>query len=259
MHDPITVAFEIKSPFRSRPSKVWPEGYRNTLVTVWHCDPETDGSDDSCGWFMRCRHGDKAVLEKIVGDFVFQWTHGVPKGWFNEDGSPNYSSQAIVLMMFRTAANHHFGHWSRRANRFLRRHTFDILHFAENSCDSLHDDIVQHYGPRSGTVRDQAYRMAACVYSWVLRADRPWWKHPRWHVHHWRFQIHPLQALRRRLLSRCEVCGKGFGAGESVVGRCWSEPPRRWFESFRGERYVRHADCDRRSASPVANAAAEGK
>lgn len=37
MHDPMTVAFEIPRP--------WP------LVTVWHVDPERDGTDDSCDWF----------------------------------------------------------------------------------------------------------------------------------------------------------------------------------------------------------------
>lgn len=51
MHDPMTVALEIKSPFRGKPSQWWPKGYRSTLVTIWHKDPEKDGSDDSCDWF----------------------------------------------------------------------------------------------------------------------------------------------------------------------------------------------------------------
>lgn len=36
MHDPKTVAHEIRI-------KNW------HLVTIWHVDPETDGTDDSCG------------------------------------------------------------------------------------------------------------------------------------------------------------------------------------------------------------------
>ena len=57
MHDPMTVAFEIKSPLRGRPSKLWPKGYRNSLVTIWHRDPLRFENkicrrdDDSCGWF----------------------------------------------------------------------------------------------------------------------------------------------------------------------------------------------------------------
>lgn len=47
MHDPMTVAFEIKLPFRSEKNKY------KSLITIWHVDPEKDGSDDSCGWFIR--------------------------------------------------------------------------------------------------------------------------------------------------------------------------------------------------------------
>jgi len=49
MHDPHTVAFEIHSLIKHK-SKLFPEGYRDVFITVWHIDPETDGSDDSCGW-----------------------------------------------------------------------------------------------------------------------------------------------------------------------------------------------------------------
>jgi hypothetical protein len=47
VHDPMTVAHEIKVPWRRH----WPgskDTYRPTLVTIWHVDPEKDGSDDSC-------------------------------------------------------------------------------------------------------------------------------------------------------------------------------------------------------------------
>jgi len=37
MHDPMTLAFDV------RLGKV-------RLLEIWHVDPETDGSDDSCGW-----------------------------------------------------------------------------------------------------------------------------------------------------------------------------------------------------------------
>jgi hypothetical protein len=50
MYDPKIVAFEIRSPFRDEPSSFFPEGYRRSLVTIWHVDPESDNTDDSCGW-----------------------------------------------------------------------------------------------------------------------------------------------------------------------------------------------------------------
>lgn len=237
MHDPMTVAFEIKNPFARGPDKP-------ALVTVWHVDPERDGSDDSCGWFMRSRHGDQAILDRIARRFAFEWSHGIPKGWFDEDGDPNYSPQAITLGMFRIAANEVFGHWSRRADRFLRRHLHDILHFAENNCDSMYTFIAQPYGKDGRVPPERRAREAAhIIYPWIIRADRPWHRHPRWHVHHWHLQIHPLQRLRRWLFSRCRHCGRRVGSGP-VVGYGWGSPPRRWFESFRGERDVAHPECD---------------
>lgn len=50
MHDPMTLAWEIKSPFK-RKSALFKDGYRETLVAIWHVDPEKDGTDDSCDWF----------------------------------------------------------------------------------------------------------------------------------------------------------------------------------------------------------------
>ncbi len=195
MHDPTTLAFQI-----------------GNILTIWHHDPEKDGSDDSCGWFMRARHCDQAKLDRIANDFAFQWKSGVPCGWFADNGEPNYSPQAITLGMFLIASNVHFGHWSSRSNRFLRVHAFDILHFAENSCDSLLSFITQPYGrDKRDTPESRAREAATIVYSWICRADRPWWKHPKWHFWHWRFQLHPWQNLKRRWWDKCCVCGKrGF-------------------------------------------------
>lgn len=54
MHDPMTVAFQIRYPW-PWPRQNWgnEQGPRETFVTVWHVDPETDGTDDSCDWFWR--------------------------------------------------------------------------------------------------------------------------------------------------------------------------------------------------------------
>ena len=43
MHDPMTVAFEIRYPGKRN-------GYRDSFITIWHKDPERNGDEDSCGW-----------------------------------------------------------------------------------------------------------------------------------------------------------------------------------------------------------------
>jgi hypothetical protein len=63
----------------------------------------------------------------------------------------------------------------------------------------------------------------------------------RWHVHHWRFQLPPLQALRRWLLTRCSWCGGRSRKGDVVnVSHQWDGPRGRW---WRGEPGLFHADC----------------
>lgn len=244
----MTLAFEIKSPFK-RKSKWWPNGYRNTLVLIWHVDPETDNTDDSCGWFMRSRHGDKATLERIVKAFEFDWDRVFKSdsgkvyytGYFypeNEGaGMPNMGVTAIVLNLFFIAANEVFKvngltNW-KKTRRWMQSHLFDIMFFAENPTDSLRHDVVRFWGTE--TKRDERIRnMASCIYGWILRETRPWYKHPRYHVHHWKIQWVFGQKLWRFLFRRCAACGKRFHFNESPVTnwegetfwhqRCYNHP-----------------------------------
>lgn len=50
MHDPMSVAFEIRRPWPRRVNWSTRKWYWPALITVWHVDPETDGTDNSCGW-----------------------------------------------------------------------------------------------------------------------------------------------------------------------------------------------------------------
>lgn len=89
MHDPRTVAFDIRRPWPSRDqwSKIrrwyWPN-----LITIWHRDPEADGSDNSCGWpFPRITEAD----EKLVADMV-EWDLKFP--FYS---SPSLADLGVVL------------------------------------------------------------------------------------------------------------------------------------------------------------------
>ena len=237
MHDPMTVAFDIKSPFRKRPSKMWPNGYRNTIATIWHVDPELDGTDDSCGWFKRARHGDQEVLAKIERAFTGEWD-GEYTGWFAPNGMPVQSVQATTLSMFSRACFIHFGDSWDRTEAFMRRHLLDIITFAENRVDSLSDSLLQRYGRKDR--EDRIKQFAGIIYGCILRWEQPWYRHPRWHVWHWRIQVQAMQALKRWAFSRCASCGRGFSWGYSPCSHSWSGTGPRW---FRGERDVYHHEC----------------
>lgn len=71
----------------------------------------------------------------------------------------------------------------------------------------------------------------------VCKRDSNW----RWHVHHWHLQIHALQFLRRRLLTRCAWCGGRDRNGDPVnVSDQWDAPRGKW---WRGEEHLSHGDC----------------
>jgi len=242
----MTVAFEIRYPWRAykNPKNEWEKSYHDTFITIWHVDPEKDGTDDSCGWFMRSRHGNKQTLEKIVKALDFDWdrtfTSDTTKyncGLFMEDGKPHLSVIGITLNLFFRVALEVFG-TRKKATKYLNKNLFDILLFAENCCDSLHESITLKFGNIN---REERIRnMAVIIYGYILRDIRPWYRHPRWHIHHWKIQIHPLQMLKRTLFSKCCQCGRRLHWGESVGSNNWNAEGPRW---FKGEKDLICSTC----------------
>ena len=252
MHDPHTLAFRIKIPLpwkrkrgirlKGEPKTEW-AFYE--LANIWHVDPCCGpGGDDSCGWFMRAHHGDPQVLKRIEERFECDWDRTFESentgntyfcGLFCPNGDPHHSVHAIAINLFFIAAIEVLKsggetNW-KRAKKFMERNFFDILLFAENPTDSMFDTITRKWDSRPQTEESRKERiraMAAMIYGWILRAEQPWYKHPRWHIHHWEIQIHFLRKLRR-MLQKCATCHRHFRFNECVVsdhkgshcGRCY--------------------------------------
>lgn len=152
MYDPLTVAFDIWVPIpkwlqRSNPTSglTWE---RYFLLTIWHKDPCSDGTDNSCGWFL-------PKLNKKEAD---------------------------------------------RAKDLIQNEYDNLKYWFPGLAE--HEQI------------DRIHR----IFQIYKRIYRPWYRHPKWHVHHWCFQIHPYQKFRRWAFIRCVGCGGRFKWGESVVG-----------------------------------------
>ena len=133
MHDPLTEAFRFPAPFAKRDTRF--ERWRRPWFVIWHRDPESDGSDDSCGWFAP--KVPKDVAESLEKESA-------------------YDEHELFLML-------------------------------------------------------SGYRLA-------LRHRRSWFRHPRWHVHHWRIQVPAFQALKRAR-ERCCLCHERFGMRPGGVVR----------------------------------------
>lgn len=238
MHDPCTQAFVIRYPWRAyknpRPGSDFERNYRDPFITIWHRDPERDGSDDSCGWSYP-KVSDKRLVEKLKSDIDFLTEHhgglSVQKA---REGQPSW----WLLWMQRAS------YWATSEKtgegRGLTSTQLAAMTFGQSFPGKRDDDWSEDRD--SGR---QAWIFARCY----LQLVRPWWKHPRWHVWHWSFQIHPLQSLRRWLFDRCDVCGRGFQWGESGITSNWDRVSK-WF----GLRTVglRHMDCyGQRCSSPA--------
>lgn len=250
MHDPMTVAFEIKYPWlaqRGRRDIPFYRTYRESFITIWHVDPEKDGTDDSCGWFQRARHSDKAVIERIIKRFDSDWDrtytgesgHVYASGLFHPGGAPVLSAIGVTLNLFFLAALEIFED-REKAERFMSKHLFQIMMFAENPTDSLYTSIWQVFGV-DGNREERIAQFARVVYPWILREIRPWWRHPRWHFWHWRVDVQPWKKFRRWALTRCCRCGRGFKWGESPTTNSWDTPAPKF---LRGEIGLYHGNCN---------------
>lgn len=240
MHDPMTVAFDIKSPFRQAPSEFWPNGYRPTIITIWHRDPERRGDDDSCGWCypkltddQRRRIKDWAWSEGHYPYFLRSGT----REWMGSRTEAETLYRALVLQVARCigipmtfdqaavyAANRiHIGGCEDAARNFCWLPGWHCN--GEDSKDKRRDHFA---GIMCGIAKD------------LLSQRRPWYRHPRWHIHHWRLQVHFIQAFKRWAFSRCATCGKRFAWGYFPTTNIWHSGGPRW---FRNEHDAHHSDC----------------
>jgi len=227
MHDPQSVAFEI---YLGRKKKKNGD-YRNPLLTIWHCDPETDGTDDSCGRFIRSRHIDKTILEKVQKEFEFNFKHNY---WFNDGGYPKFSTTGVVIEMYTKASWIIFMHQNggepnrKRHTKFMKEHLYEIMRFAENPTDCIGDSVTMKFG-----VEDKEYRIknfVSIIVADIFRKERKWYQNPKWHIHHWKLQFHPIQNIKRRYWDKCCVCKK---RGFKSPGMSDWDGTKRW-----------HMECD---------------
>lgn len=272
MHDPMTVAHEIKYPwFRHKPwpkksrrdpepfrlkrewdkladeqrstrDRHWPEGYRETFITIWHVDPERDGSDDSCGYsYVKLTPKQLEVLRNAA------WSEGrdphflccPSKQWEGTLPEAEALYRGLVLLVARVL---------RLKMRFDEAAKYASEAMNIRTCGKFGDTFCFLPGYHTNSQKDSPeqrqdhFHSILCgVARNILTDRRYWWQHPRWHFWHWKIQCHPLLHFKRWAFSRCSKCGGRFCWGYSPVTNSWNGTGPRW---FRSERDVFHSDCN---------------
>lgn len=96
---------------------------------------------------------------------------------------------------------------------------------------------VEPKGHDSGEVCRHYVKTQQADGSWRMKMLNGW----RFHVHHWKLQVHPLQQLRRALLTRCAWCGGRSTKRDAVnFSHSWNGTRSPW---WRGEIGLYHCDC----------------
>lgn len=228
MYDPLTEAFSIRSPFVSqRDLGGW--AYREPILTIWHCDPENHGDDDSCGFcFVRISNEDHKWAEETAHK---EWAF-----WFSpEYGSINLMNSGILEI---TAAA-----WKEARHRadvkdyhkpLSAWEMSEIFHLCTNAGDNFGHLVA-------GAKKDEEgfARLLQLTLRLYLTRRRKWWQHPKFHIHHWRFQLHPMQRFNRWMFSRCAGCGGRFSWGYAPMSGWGGEGP----QFLKGEKGVYHHEC----------------
>ncbi len=92
-------------------------------------------------------------------------------------------------------------------------------------------------GRDSGEVCKHYTRHQDAAGKWQTKIRHGW----KLHLHHWRLQLHPLQALRRWALTRCAWCNGRHRSSDPInVSSQWDAPRGRW---WKGEAGLCHLDC----------------
>jgi hypothetical protein len=194
MHDPMSQAFEIYGPrgliskWRRNRAMDRKDGsygkikWVDPLVVIWHVDPETDGTDDSCG-FTRPK---LSARDKLIIEDAIKWDLQFP--YFT---SPTVSVGSVIVnpkykfwqlppgetLALVAAAWQHIA-WHRDERRGTRNLTAaeisEIISLATCPTDNLRSILADNEMKAEGRMR-QFFRCVMRAYLWH---HRRWYQHP---------------------------------------------------------------------------------
>ena len=183
---------------------------------IWHIDPERKGTgqrpDDSCGWFDR-RPGEYAdavaeilqdqgevqALRNAFNRAVHQPAGYSTNGWVRMTPADTLAACLMVAMRLDSLR-----HWRLSQERRIpiRSRYAATMRLATNLALNEADNLQTNNDPET---------FVRSIVAALTRRFRPWWRHPRWHVHHWQINFDLWRNLRRATVERCGTCRKAIG------------------------------------------------
>lgn len=244
-YDPQTLAFSFPPypsggvGFRGQP-KPWSLGRALYALKpwigfdIWHVDPERNvpgqRRDDSCGWFDRTPGQYADAVAYLLKDQGFMhdvrlilarreptpypFYEGISERHMTGMRLPHGEALALTLMVARELELRRWwngqdgksgAHGAGLRRVFMRRRS--VSDQAESLALNSTDNLSHVESP------DSAVLFIAAA---LNRHFRPWWQHPRWHIHHWKINVDIVRNVRR-MFQPCATCRKGLGFGYCPV------------------------------------------
>jgi hypothetical protein len=172
MYDPKTVAHEF-----------W-------RFTIWHNDPVTDGSDDSCGY---CTPKLTELQKKQLYGLIWSEAHDpyflrcAERKWTGTATEAETLYRGLILQVAHSLRiNMTFDEAAKMASRYIN--------FPDCTCRA--NVFCYLVGYHTNSSIDTEYWRKECatgliygVAKSLLKDRRPWYKHPKWHFWHWSIQF----------------------------------------------------------------------
>lgn len=201
MHDPMILAFRIRL-------------FGRNIANIWHVDPETDGSDDSCGWSRpkMTKEQSEKIKARAKSEYEF-WLE--KRNRRSMLGGQPMAVYEIIYWVWCCVAYE----LDKRAILYSKKglsagELNEIMQLSSNPHDSIRSVAIEGT-TEFGYETERLFSIVARAY---LRYHRKWWQHPRWHLHHWKININLISKCKRWLFKRCDVCGKRLGWNETAMG-----------------------------------------
>lgn len=171
---------------------------------LWHVDPETDGSDDSCGWFAPKKFplGAEKLIDEMVKDEASHPWYATADLRIRDPRYRYYEARPGDALALTIGAYRHVA-WRLHHRPLSTLMLEEAISLATNQWDNINSAFATDKP-------EDIKRFFWIIVRNYLRHRRPWYRHPRWHVHHWRLQIVLWQKFRRAWFDRCSKCGKGY-------------------------------------------------
>lgn len=193
---------------------------------VWHIDPEKRGTgnrtDDSCGWFDRTpgifaeavdyllndaslMHEVNLILARKV-ETLAPFYPGISERQISYPRLPASDCLAACLLVARELEHRRWWNGARGACQNKWRQWFTRRRKVDDIATDLALNPLDNFS--SIETPESLIRLMAAA---LNRHSRPWWRHPRWHVHHWKINFNLARNIKRALFVRCHGCKKALG------------------------------------------------